>query len=189
MQTGIIQVNGKVYYLLSSGAMATGTVDINGVSYKFAASGEATGDNIPKADKAFTLSGVLVKVNNNNSDSTDTDTDTDDVVEPSGGGSSHGGGGSSTPAALSNYKNSADITVESVETNTYKVTFNNDLVSKKDGDYVVRDLYVTNEGAEITKEDDGSYLVEVKDGETLNVKGITRVVRSGQVYYITGTTK
>lgn len=192
MQTGVVEVNGKVYYLQPSGAMATGTVEIKGVSYTFATSGEAIGDKIPTADKAFSGSGILVNVNNNNSGNNNENTDSD-ISSSGGGGSSHNGG-SSTAQAMRDYSTSANITVEKVtkadeDVDTYKVTFvNKNLELKKTDDYVVRDLYVTNNDAEITKED-GSYLVEVKKDETLNIKGVTRIVRNGVVYYVTGTTK
>lgn len=65
MQTGVIEIDGKIYYFASNGAMQTGQVTINGVVYTFAATGEAIGDNIPTADKAFSGSGVKVTPSNN----------------------------------------------------------------------------------------------------------------------------
>ena len=60
MQTGVVEVDGKVYYLAPSGAMATGNVTIDGVTYTFAASGEAIGDKIPTPTLAFTSAGTAV---------------------------------------------------------------------------------------------------------------------------------
>lgn len=186
MLTGVIKVDGQTYYLQSNGAMATGEVEINGTKYTFAANGACVGD-APKADKVFgtTNSG-------NNSGSSNTDKDTDSDSGSSSGGSSHGGGGSSssTPAAIKDYSTSANITVENVsdkeaDVDTYKVTFNKTLTQSKEGDYAVRDLYVTNEDAVITEEEDG-YLVSVKKGSTLDAKGVIRVIRAGKVYYATG---
>lgn len=185
MLTGVIKVDGQTYYLQSNGAMATGEVEINGVKYTFGTNGACIGD-APKADKVF---GTTDSGNNSGSSNTDKDTDSD---SGSSGGSSHGGGGSSssTPAAIKDYSTSANITVENVsdkeaDVDTYKIAFKNTLTKSKDGDYVVRDLYVTNEDA-IISEEDGGYLVEVKKGSTLDAKGIIRVVRDGKVYYATG---
>lgn len=185
MLTGVIKVDGQTYYLQSNGAMATGEVEINGVKYTFGTNGACIGD-APKADKVF---GTTDSGNNSGSSNTDKDTDSD---SGSSGGSSHGGGGSSssTPAAIKDYSTSANITVENVsdkeaDVDTYKIAFKNTLNKSKDGDYVVRDLYVTNEDA-IISEEDGGYLVEVKKGSTLDAKGVIRVVRDGKVYYATG---
>lgn len=185
MLTGVIKVDGQTYYLQSNGAMATGEVEINGTKYTFAANGACVGD-APKADKVF---GTTDSGNNSGSSNTDKDTDSDSGS--SSGGSSHGGGGSSssTPAAIKDYSTSANITVENVsdkeaDVDTYKVTFNKTLTQSKEGDYAVRDLYVTNEDAVITEED--GYLVSVKKGSTLDAKGVIRVVRDGKVYYATG---
>lgn len=185
MLTGVIKVDGQTYYLQSNGAMATGEVEINGVKYTFGTNGACIGD-APKADKVF---GTTDSGNNSGSSNTDKDTDSD---SGSSGGSSHGGGGSSssTPAAIKDYSTSANITVENVsdkeaDVDTYKIAFKNTLTKSKDGDYVVRDLYVTNEDA-IISEEDGGYLVEVKKGSTLDAKGVIRVVRDGKVYYATG---
>ncbi|ALS18130.1 MULTISPECIES: N-acetylmuramoyl-L-alanine amidase family protein [Clostridium] len=186
MLTGVIKVDGQTYYLQSNGAMATGEVEINGTKYTFAANGACVGD-APKADKVF---GTTDSGNNSGSSNTDKDTDSDSGS--SSGGSSHGGGGSSssTPAAIKDYSTSANITVENVsdkeaDVDTYKVTFNKTLTQSKEGDYAVRDLYVTNEDAVITEEEDG-YLVSVKKGSTLDAKGVIRVIRAGKVYYATG---
>lgn len=186
MLTGVIKVDGQTYYLQSNGAMATGEVEINGTKYTFAANGACVGD-APKADKVF---GTTDSGNNSGSSNTDKDTDSDSGS--SSGGSSHGGGGSSssTPAAIKDYSTSANITVENAsdkeaDVDTYKVTFNKTLTQSKEGDYAVRDLYVTNEDAVITEEEDG-YLVSVKKGSTLDAKGVIRVIRAGKVYYATG---
>lgn len=186
MLTGVIKVDGQTYYLQSNGAMATGEVEVNGTKYTFAANGACVGD-APKADKVF---GTTDSGNNSGSSNTDKDTDSDSGS--SSGGSSHGGGGSSssTPAAIKDYSTSANITVENVSdkeanVDTYKVTFNKTLTQSKEGDYAVRDLYVTNEDAVITEEEDG-YLVSVKKGSTLDAKGVIRVIRAGKVYYATG---
>ncbi|ENZ30785.1 hypothetical protein HMPREF1084_03358 [Clostridium butyricum 60E.3] len=186
MLTGVIKVDGQTYYLQSNGAMATGEVEINGVKYTFGTNGACIGD-APKADKVF---GTTDSGNNSGSSNTDKDTDSDSGS--SSGGSSHGGGGSSssTPAAIKDYSTSANITVENVsdkeaDVDTYKVTFNKTLTQSKEGDYAVRDLYVTNEDAVITEEEDG-YLVSVKKGSTLDAKGVIRVIRAGKVYYATG---
>ena len=186
MLTGVIKVDGQTYYLQSNGAMATGEVEINGTKYTFAANGACVGD-APKADKVF---GTTDSGNNSGSSNTDKDTDSDSGS--SSGGSSHGGGGSSssTPAAIKDYSTSANITVENVsdkeaDVDTYKVTFNKTLTQSKEGDYAVRDLYVTNEDAVIAEEEDG-YLVSVKKGSTLDAKGVIRVIRAGKVYYATG---
>lgn len=186
MLTGVIKVDGQTYYLQSNGAMATGEVEINGVKYTFGTNGACIGD-APKADKVF---GTTDSGNNSGSSNTDKDTDSDSGS--SSGGSSHGGGGSSssTPAAIKDYSTSANITVENVSdkeanVDTYKVTFNKTLTQSKEGDYAVRDLYVTNEDAVITEEEDG-YLVSVKKGSTLDAKGVIRVIRAGKVYYATG---
>lgn len=186
MLTGVIKVDGQTYYLQSNGAMATGAVEINGTKYTFAANGACIGD-APKADKVF---GTTDSGNNSGSSNADKDSDSDSGS--SSGGSSHGGGGSSssTPAAIKDYSTSANITVENVsdkeaDVDTYKIAFNKTLTQSKEGDYVVRDLYVTNEDAVITEEEDG-YLVSVKKGSTLDAKGVIRVVRAGKVYYATG---
>lgn len=186
MLTGVIKVDGQTYYLQSNGAMATGEVEINGVKYTFGTNGACIGD-APKADKVF---GTTDSGNNSGSSNTDKDTDSDSGS--SSGGSSHGGGGSSSsiPAAIKDYSTSANITVENVsdkeaDVDTYKVTFNKTLTQSKEGDYAVRDLYVTNEDAVITEEEDG-YLVSVKKGSTLDAKGVIRVIRAGKVYYATG---
>ncbi|MDK2828191.1 MAG: hypothetical protein PWP67_994 [Clostridium butyricum] len=185
MLTGVIKVDGQTYYLQSNGAMATGAVEINGTKYTFAANGACIGD-APKADKVF---GTNDSGNNSGSSDTDKDSDSDSSSSSSGGGggSSHG---SLTPQAIKDYSTSANITVEDVsdkeaDVDTYKVTFNKTLTQSKEGDYAVRDLYVTNEDAVITEEEDG-YLVSVKKGSTLDAKGVTRVVREGKVYYATG---
>lgn len=192
MLTGVIKVDGQTYYLQSNGAMATGEVEINGTKYTFAANGACIGD-APKADKVFgtTDSG-------NNSGSSDTDKDTDSNSGSSSGGGSHGGGSSSsTPTAIKDYSTSANITVEKVsdkeaDVDTYKVTFNNnDFNAIKAGDYAVRDLYVTNEDAVVTEEKDGDntyYLITVNKGQALKVKGVTRIVRDGKIYYANGIT-
>ncbi|GAA0078422.1 hypothetical protein UT300005_28010 [Clostridium sp. CTA-5] len=61
MQTGIIQVDGKTYYLALNGAMQTGNINIGQYTYNFARSGEAIGDNIPQATKAFLGQGTTKK--------------------------------------------------------------------------------------------------------------------------------
>ena len=186
MLTGVIKVDGQTYYLQSNGAMATGAVEINGTKYTFAANGACIGD-APKADKVF---GTNDSGNNSGSSDTDKDTDSNSGSSSSGGGSHGGGSSSSTPAAIKDYSTSANITVENVsdkeaDVDTYKVTFNKTLTQSKEGDYAVRDLYVTNEDAVITEEEDG-YLVSVKKGSTLDAKGVIRVIRAGKVYYATG---
>lgn len=186
MLTGVIKVDGQTYYLQSNGAMATGDVEINGTKYTFAANGACIGD-APKADKVF---GTTDSGNNSGSSNTDKDTDSNSGSSSSGGGSHGGGSSSSTPAAIKDYSTSANITVENVsdkeaDVDTYKIAFNKTLTQSKDGDYAVRDLYVTNEDAVITEEEDG-YLVSVKKGSTLDAKGVIRVIRAGKVYYATG---
>lgn len=190
MLTGVIKVDGQTYYLQSNGAMATGEVEINGTKYTFAANGACVGD-APKADKVF---GTTDSGNNSGSSNTDKDTDSDSSSSSSGGGggSSHG---SSTPQAIKDYSSSANITVvSSSEANddedTYTVTFNNkDFNAIKAGDYAVRDLYVTNEDAKVDyKESEKAYYVTVKKGKKLDIKGVTRVVRNGIIYYANGTT-
>lgn len=186
MLTGVIKVDGQTYYLQSNGAMATGAVEINGTKYTFAANGACIGD-APKADKVF---GTNDSGNNSGSSDTDKDTDSNSGSSSSGGGSHGGGSSSSTPAAIKDYSTSANITVENIsdkeaDVDTYKVTFNKTLTQSKEGDYAVRDLYVTNEDAVITEEEDG-YLVSVKKGSTLDAKGVIRVIRAGKVYYATG---
>ena len=186
MLTGVIKVDGQTYYLQSNGAMATGEVEINGTKYTFAANGACVGD-APKADKVF---GTNDSGNNSGSSDTDKDTDSNSGSSSSGGGSHGGGSSSSTPAAIKDYSTSANITVENIsdkeaDVDTYKVTFNKTLTQSKEGDYAVRDLYVTNEDAVITEEEDG-YLVSVKKGSTLDAKGVIRVIRAGKVYYATG---
>lgn len=188
MLTGVIKVDGQTYYLQSNGAMATGAVEINGTKYTFAANGACIGD-APKADKVF---GTTDSGNNSGSSNTDKDSDSNSGSSSSGGGggSSHG---SSTPQAIKDYSASANITVVSSSEATddkdaYKVTFNND-INLKDGDYVVRDLYVTNNDAKIDyKESEKAYYVTVKKGDKLDIKGVTRVVRKGIIYYANGTT-
>lgn len=188
MLTGVIKVDGQTYYLQSNGAMATGDVEINGTKYTFAANGACIGD-APKADKVF---GTTDSGNNSGSSNTDKDTDSNSGSSSSGGGggSSHG---SSTPQAIKDYSASANITVVSSSEATddkdaYKVTFNND-INLKDGDYVVRDLYVTNNDAKVDyKESEKAYYVTVKKGDKLDIKGVTRVVRNGIIYYANGTT-
>lgn len=190
MLTGVIKVDGQTYYLQSNGAMATGEVEINGTKYTFAANGACVGD-APKADKVF---GTTDSGNNSGSSNTDKDTDSDsESSSGGGGGSSHG---SVTPQAIKDYSASANITVENVsdkeaDVYTYKVTFNNDFNPIKAGDYAVRDLYVTNEDAVVTEEEDGDntyYLITVNKDKALKVKGVTRVVRDGIIYYANGTT-
>lgn len=186
MLTGVIKVDGQTYYLQSNGAMATGAVEINGTKYTFAANGACIGD-APKADKVF---GTNDSGNNSGNSDTDKDTDSNSGSSSSGGGSHGGGSSSSTPAAIKDYSTSANITVENIsdkeaDVDTYKVTFNKTLTQSKEGDYAVRDLYVTNEDAVITEEEDG-YLVSVKKGSTLDAKGVIRVIRAGKVYYATG---
>ncbi|MGG7201249.1 N-acetylmuramoyl-L-alanine amidase family protein [Clostridium butyricum] len=190
MLTGVIKVDGQTYYLQSNGAMATGEVEINGTKYTFAANGACVGD-APKADKVF---GTTDSGNNSGSSNTDKDTDSDSSSSSSGGGggSSHG---SSTPQAIKDYSSSANITVVSSseatdDKDTYTVTFNNkDFNAIKAGDYAVRDLYVTNEDAKVDyKESEKAYYVTVKKGEKLDIKGVTRVVRNGIIYYANGTT-
>lgn len=192
MLTGVIKVDGQTYYLQSNGAMATGEVEINGVKYTFAANGACVGD-APKADKVF---GTTDSGNNSGSSNTDKDTDSDSSSSSSGGGggSSHG---SATPEAIKDYSASANITVvrsseATDDKDTYTVTFNNkDFNAIKAGDYAVRDLYVTNEDAVVTEEKDGDntyYLITVNKGQDLKVKGVTRVVRDGRIYYANGTT-
>lgn len=186
MLTGVIKVDGQTYYLQSNGAMATGDVEINGTKYTFAANGACIGD-APKADKVF---GTTDSGNNSGSSNTDKDTDSNSGSSSSGGGSHGGGSSSSTPAAIKDYSTSANITVENVsdkeaDVDTYKIAFNKTLTQSKEGDYAVRDLYVTNEDAVITEEEDG-YLVSVKKGSTLDAKGVIRVIRAGKVYYATG---
>ena len=202
MQTGVVEIDGKVYYLQPSGAMATGEVEINGVKYTFAASGEAVGDKIPTPDKVFTANGTPANgtpangSSNSGSNSGSSSTDSDSSSSSSSGGSSHGGGGSSTPAAIRAYNTSANIIVEKVsdeeaDVDTYEVRFKNKLELNKDTDYVVRDLYVTNNDAEISEENDEDgkyYVVTVKKDSKLDIKGVTRIVREGKVYYVTGST-
>lgn len=188
MLTGVIKVDGQTYYLQSNGAMATGEVEINGTKYTFAANGACVGD-APKADKVF---GTTDSGNNSGSSNTDKDTDSDSGS--SSGGGSHGGGGQETPDAIKDYSTSANITVENVsdkeaDVDTYKIAFKNTLTQIKEGDYAVRDLYVTNEDAVVTKEKDGDktyYLVNVKKGSDLNAKGVTRIVRDGKIFYANG---
>lgn len=189
MLTGVIKVDGQTYYLQSNGAMATGDVEINGVKYTFAANGACIGD-APKADKVF---GTTDLGNNNGSSNTDKDSDSDSSSSSSGGGggSSHG---SSTPQAIKDYSTSANITVEDVsyedeDIDTYKVTFNKDLTLVDKNDYLVRDIYAANEDAELNyKTSEEAYYVTVKKGEKLDIKGVTRVVRNGIIYYVNGTT-
>ncbi|MDU1509885.1 MAG: N-acetylmuramoyl-L-alanine amidase family protein [Clostridium butyricum] len=189
MLTGVIKVDGQTYYLQSNGAMATGEVEINGTKYTFAANGACIGD-APKADKVFgtTDSG-------NNSGSSDTDKDTDSNSGSSSGGGSHGGGSSSsTPTAIKDYSTSANITVEKVsdkdeDIDTYKVTFNKDLNVVNKNDYLVRDIYTTNDDAELNyEESENAYYVTVKKGEKVDIKGVTRIVRDGIIYYANGIT-
>lgn len=189
MLTGVIKVDGQTYYLQSNGAMATGEVEINGTKYTFAANGACIGD-APKADKVFgtTDSG-------NNSGSSDTDKDTDSNSGSSSGGGSHGGGSSSsTPTAIKDYSTSANITVEKVsdkdeDIDTYKVTFNKDLNVVNKNDYLVRDIYTTNDDAELNYEESkNAYYVTVKKGEKVDIKGVTRIVRDGIIYYANGIT-
>lgn len=187
MLTGVIKVDGQTYYLQANGAMAIGEVEINGVKYTFAANGACIGD-APKADKVFgtTDSG-------NNSGSSDTDKDTDSNSGSSSGGGSHGGG-SSTPTAIKDYSTSANITVEKVsdkdeDIDTYKVTFNKDLNVVNKNDYLVRDIYTTNDDAELNyEESEKAYYVTVKKGEKVDIKGVTRIVRDGKIYYANGIT-
>ncbi|RQN07432.1 N-acetylmuramoyl-L-alanine amidase family protein [Clostridium butyricum] len=189
MLTGVIKVDGQTYYLQSNGAMATGDVEINGVKYTFAANGACIGD-APKADKVF---GTTDLGNNNGSSNTDKDSDSSSSSSGGGGGSSHG---SLTPQAIKDYSTSANITVENVsdkeaDVDTYKIAFKNTLNKSKDGDYAVRDLYVTNEDAVVTEEKDGDntyYLITVNKGQDLKVKGVTRIVRDGKIYYANGIT-
>lgn len=188
MLTGVIKVDGQTYYLQANGAMAIGEVEINGVKYTFAANGACIGD-APKADKVFgtTDSG-------NNSGSSDTDKDTDSNSGSSSGGGSHGGGSTPTPTAIKDYSTSANITVEKVsdkdeDIDTYKVTFNKDLNVVNKNDYLVRDIYTTNDDAELNYEESkNAYYVTVKKGEKVDIKGVTRIVRDGIIYYANGIT-
>ncbi|MEX0049698.1 N-acetylmuramoyl-L-alanine amidase family protein [Clostridium butyricum] len=189
MLTGVIKVDGQTYYLQANGAMATGDVEINGVKYTFAANGACIGD-APKADKVF---GTTDLGNNNGSSNTDKDSDSDSSSSSSGGGggSSHG---SSTPQAIKDYSTSANITVEDVsyedeDIDTYKVTFNKDLTLVDKNDYLVRDIYTTNDDAELNyEESENAYYVTVKKGEKVDIKGVTRIVRDGKIYYANGIT-
>ena len=61
MQTGIIQVDGKTYCLALTGAMQTGNVVIGEEKYSFENSGEAIGDKVPQATKAFWRDGITVE--------------------------------------------------------------------------------------------------------------------------------
>lgn len=63
MQTGIIEIGDKTYYLNDSGAMVSGNIKINNEIYNFAISGQAIGDKIPQATKAFLLNGEEIKIN------------------------------------------------------------------------------------------------------------------------------
>lgn len=60
MQTGTIQVDGKTYYLGVIGDMQTGNINIDGETYSFTASGEAIGNKIPRAAKAFSKEGGTI---------------------------------------------------------------------------------------------------------------------------------
>lgn len=111
MQTGIIEVNGKIYALdEANGNMRTGTVN----GYTFSATGEAVGDKIPIPTKAYSASGekqadlsATVKEqiqqmqreevrNNYSSSSSDSSDDSDDDSDDDSNNSSNGGNSGST---------------------------------------------------------------------------------------------
>ncbi len=190
MQTGVVEIDGKVYYLQPSGAMATGEVEINGVKYTFAASGEAVGDKIPTPDKVFGANGALVGTEagtgSTGTESTggttsDNDSDDDKTTSGGGGGGSHGGGKPMATIVNDSYNKFAKATIDKDGV----VSFENDLSVQKNGDYVVRDLYVTD-GTVEKQTVDGKDVYKVT-GEKASVKTVVRVVRGGVVYYVTGT--
>lgn len=188
-----IKVDGETYYLQSNGSMVIGDAEINGIKYTFGTNGACIGSK-PTAERIF---GTNSSSNNSGNSSTDDkDTNNSDSNSSSSGGSHGGGGshGSSNPQAIRDYNTSANITVENVsneqsDSDIYKVRFKNDLNLKNSNDYVVRDLYVTNDGATITEEKDNNgtyYLVKVNKDSKLDIKGVTRVIRDGKVFYVTG---
>ena len=188
MQTGVIQVDGKVYYLQASGAMATGKVTINGVEYTFAASGEAIGDKIPTPDKIFGANGALTGTGagstgtgSTSGTTSDNDSDDDKTTSGGGGGGSHGGGTSTATKVNNSYSKFAKATIDKDGV----VSFQDNLSVQKNGDYVVRDLYVTD-GTVEKQTVDGKDVYKVT-GEKASVKTVVRVVRGGVVYYVTGT--
>ena len=53
MQTGVVQIGGKIYLFADSGVMQTGTVVINGKVYTAGADGAFYGDDLPVPTKSF----------------------------------------------------------------------------------------------------------------------------------------
>lgn len=189
MLTGVVEVDGKVYCLSASGAMLTGNVIINGVVYTFAATGEAVG-NIPKADRAFNV--VDGKVTTTTPNSTGSSSS-------SSSSSSSGGGSKNIPSLSkveekinSEYNDAASVIITKVDgtDKQLKVSFKEPKLDLNGHDSVTRDLYVRNKdgnekGIDITRSEDGSYIVTCDDAKKMNIRGVIRVVDNGKIYYVT----
>lgn len=184
MLTGLIEVDGKVYCLSSSGAMLTGNIMIDGVVYTFAATGEAVG-NIPKVDRAFKIvDGVVIPASPT-------------VITPPSGGSSGSSKKNKKDETIEEkinreYKDAVVVKQENIEgeKNQYKVSFVESELKLNGHDYVTRDLYVTdkdgkNDGIDITKNEDGSYIVTYDTAKEVKIRGVIRVIDSGKIYYVT----
>ncbi|WP_252215963.1 N-acetylmuramoyl-L-alanine amidase family protein [Clostridium sp. VAP41] len=186
MQTGVVEVNGKVYSLATSGAMQTGEVTIDGVKYTFAITGEAIGE-APKVTNAFNANGTPVKEDSNKQDDKDKDKEKDEErTHGGGGGGSHHSSSTVQDKINSAYFDSAKVT-SSEENGKHTFNFVNDL-KKIDGDYAVRDLYITNNDgtANGISYSNGIYTFEKGN---YKVKSVIRVVRDGKIYYVTQNVK
>ena len=88
MQTGLVQIDNKVYYFDEvTGELQTGRIKVGNITYTFGEDGAATGALLPKADIAFDSNG-----NEKTPGDVISGGDTSKPSRPSGGG---GGGGSS----------------------------------------------------------------------------------------------
>lgn len=208
MQTGVIEIGGKVYYLQPSGAMATGKVTINGVEYTFAASGEAIGDNIPKAEKYFSANGTALTKSQlstkNPSEKEDKVTEEEEEEKKTSGGGGGGGHHSgnkpySVPAGVEiadrydktaadlayQYEDDLSVSKEISEDGKTIIVFDPQNIKGKDqaskDDFIEKDLYVINGSLE--KVDKG-YKVIPDEGKTAEVRTIVKVVKDGKVYYM-----
>jgi hypothetical protein len=108
MQTGVVEVDNKVYYLDPElGEMKTGEVEIDGSTYTFDESGAATGSTVPEVEKEFVSTGEV---------ESEATTPTPTPTPPTSETSSSNTDSSSSPASSSSSSSSDD------ESSSYRVT-------------------------------------------------------------------
>ncbi|KAI3350204.1 hypothetical protein [Clostridium botulinum] len=189
MQTGIVEVDGKVYALATSGEMQTGEVIIDGVKYTFAASGEAVGE-APKVTNAFNSNGTPVKEETNKPADKDSNKEEERTRGGGGGGGSHHSSSTVQQDIDKDYKEAKilDIYVNENNKTEYQIGFEKKDLNKNSYDYAVRDLYITNNDGTANGISYSNGIYTFEKG-SYKVKSVIRVVRDGKIYYVTTDVK